>query len=80
MHRTVFAGFMVVGLGAIILLRGGSFTTPHRLLMIGTPVPSPIQSRQCIPPWVGGVVVVAGIALLLGGTRPQWRPAREDSR
>ena len=59
---------ILFGLGALVLLRGASFTSTRQVLTVGDGQILAGQ-RQSIPPWVGGVVMVAGVALVFAGTR-----------
>lgn len=68
MRQYLIAGLVVIGLGAFLLLRGGSFTTRSDVVKIGD-MKITANERQSIPPWTGGVVIVAGVALLVAGAR-----------
>jgi hypothetical protein len=70
MRPMIFAGLILAGVGAIVLLRGGSFVSPQHLLLIGN-VASSNDRQQAIPPWLGGLGVFAGGVLVLAGARRQ---------
>lgn len=68
MRPLILAGLVLVGLGAFVLLRGASFTSRRNVLEVGGLKVSATE-RQAIPPWVGGVAIVVGAALILSGAR-----------
>jgi len=70
MRPLVIAGIVLLGLGAFVLIRGGSFTTKRNVLEVGDLKVS-ASERQSIPPWLGGAVAIAGVALLVAGARKQ---------
>jgi hypothetical protein len=64
-------GIILIVLGAIGLLYGGfSYTRRRDTVRLG-PMSATIEQRESvpIPPILGGVVLVAGIAVLLVGQR-----------
>ena len=68
MRERFIAGLVLLGLGLFVLLRGASFTSRREVLKVGDLKVSATE-RQAIPPWVGGLAVVAGLALLVAGAR-----------
>lgn len=68
MRPLIIAGIVLLGLGAFVLLRGGSFTSRRDVLKVGD-VKITADEQQSIPPWVGGVAVVAGVVLIAAGAR-----------
>jgi hypothetical protein len=62
------AGIVLIILGAFVLLRGGSFTTRRDVLKIGD-VKVSADEQQMIPSWAGVVAIVAGVALLVAGSK-----------
>jgi drug/metabolite transporter (DMT)-like permease len=68
MRLTMIAGVALVVVGAFLLVRGGSFTTHREMMRVGDMSVS-AEERRPIEPWLAGVAVVAGIALLATGTR-----------
>jgi hypothetical protein len=68
MRPLVIVGIVIAALGAFVLIRGGSFTSQRDVLKVGD-VKITANEQQSIPPWVGGVVVLAGVALVVGGMR-----------
>lgn len=68
MRQYLIAGLIVLGLGAFVLVRGGSFTTRRDVLKVGD-LKVTANEQQSVPQWVGIVAVVAGVALIIAGTR-----------
>lgn len=68
MRPFIIAGLVLLGLGAFLLVRGGSFTTRRDVLKVGD-VKVTANDRQSLPPWVGGVALLAGAGLLVAGAR-----------
>ena len=68
MRQLILAGILIRGLGAVLLLRGGSIATRREVLKVGD-VKITADEQQSIPPWVGGVAMVAGVALIITGAR-----------
>jgi hypothetical protein len=67
MRRFIVVGIVIVGLGAFVLLRGASFTSRRDVLKVGD-VKITADERQSIPPWVGAVAVLAGLAIVAGSS------------
>jgi hypothetical protein len=70
MRPLVFTGILLAGLGAIVILRGGSFASPDHMVMMGdlTAAAGPLRT---IPPWVGGLGLLMGGLLIMTGARRQ---------
>jgi hypothetical protein len=68
MNRTVslVAGIALICLGAFVLLRGANVNTRKDVLAVGDVKITANESRS-VPPWAGGIAVVAGIVLLVAG-------------
>ena len=68
------AGLVLVAVGVVILLWGGVFWTDRDTIVDAGDIELTRQSREgiAVPPIVGGVVLVAGILLVL---LPQRRRA-----
>jgi hypothetical protein len=64
----MIAGVALIVIGAFVLLRGGSFTSHREVMRIGDMSVS-AEERRPIEPWLAGVAVVAGIALVATGAR-----------
>jgi hypothetical protein len=67
-RQYLIAGLIILGLGAFVLIRGASFTSRKDVLKVGD-LKVTADEQQTIPPWVGGVAMVAGTALIIAGTR-----------
>ena len=61
-------GLALIVIGAAVYLRGGSFTSKREVLTIGDVSVSADEKRP-IAPWVAGLAVLAGIALMTTGAR-----------
>ena len=68
MRPTGIAGIALILLGAFVLLLGGSFTTRRDVIKIGD-VKLSADEQQTIPPWVGVLSIVAGVALVATGAK-----------
>jgi hypothetical protein len=71
MKPTSVAGILLVVLGALALAyQGITYTRQEKVLDIGS-IHATVDTEKHIPvpPIVGGVALVAGIALLVAGTR-----------
>ena len=68
MRPFILAGIVILGLGAFVLLRGASFTSRRDVLKIGD-VKVTADEQHSIPPWAGGVAMLAGVALIAAGAR-----------
>ncbi len=66
MRPLVIVGALAIAGGAFLLIRGGSFTTERTVLDVGS-VEVSTDQRRTIPPWVGGVAVVAGLVMVVAG-------------
>jgi UDP-N-acetylmuramyl pentapeptide phosphotransferase/UDP-N-acetylglucosamine-1-phosphate transferase len=56
-------GVAIIVIGAIVLLRGASFTRKEDIVKIGD-VKVSADKKQSIPAWAGGVAIIAGIAVV----------------
>jgi hypothetical protein len=61
-------GVLLIALGVVLLIRGGTFTSRKDLIKIGD-VKVTTDEKQPIPPWVGGIAIVCGAGLLVAGGR-----------
>jgi hypothetical protein len=68
MRQYSLLGLVILGLGAFLLLRGGSFTHRESVVNVGD-VHVTASEKETIPPWVGGVVMIVGAAVLMSGLR-----------
>jgi hypothetical protein len=68
MRPLTIIGIIILGLGAFLLIRGASFGSKKDILEVGDLKISATEKRS-VPPWVGGLLVVVGGAVLVAGTR-----------
>lgn len=68
MRTYLIAGIVILALGAFVLLRGASFTSRKDVLKVGD-VKVTADEQQSVPPWVGWVAVLAGVAIIGAGAR-----------
>jgi hypothetical protein len=68
MRPPVLIGAALIVLGAVILIRGGTFTSRRDVVSVGD-LKITADQQQTIPPWAGGLSVAAGIALIVAGSR-----------
>ena len=68
MRPLIIVGIAIIGLGAFVLLRGASFTSRHDVIKVGD-LKVTASEQQTVPPWVGGVAILAGAALIAAGAR-----------
>ena len=63
-----FGGIALIIAGSFLIFRGASVTTRENVLEVGGLTVS-AEERRPVSPWIGAVVLVAGIALVVGGVR-----------
>ena len=69
MNVATLVGFVLIILGAITLaFEGISYTKRSETVRVG-PIGATVEERGTIPPVLGGVALVAGIALVVAGRR-----------
>jgi drug/metabolite transporter (DMT)-like permease len=68
MRGSVMLGIALIVVGAVVYLRGGSFTTRREVLKVGD-VSVSAEERSPIAPWAAGLAVLAGIVLVTTGVR-----------
>ena len=64
----IVAGLVLIALGAVVLVRGGTFTSKRDVLKVGD-LKVTADEQQTIPPWVGGLAVIVGIGVVAAGAR-----------
>lgn len=62
-------GLVLIIVGAVLLITGGTFTKKKNVLQIGDAIKVTADEKQTIPPWVGIAAVAAGILLVGAGAR-----------
>jgi len=68
MPRSAMVGLALIVIGAAVYFRGLSVTTKRDVLKIGD-VSVSAEEKRPIAPWVAGLAVLAGIALMTTGVR-----------
>jgi drug/metabolite transporter (DMT)-like permease len=68
MRPLTIAGIILIAFGAVILIRGGSFTSRHDVLKVGD-VKVTADEQRSIPPGGGWLAIVAGAAVAVAGGR-----------
>jgi uncharacterized membrane protein len=68
MRPQALIGIVLIVLGAFVLFRGMSYPSREEVLKVGD-VEASVESKKAVPTWVGGVALVAGIALLAVGMK-----------
>jgi hypothetical protein len=68
MRVPIILGCLIIGIGAFVLLRGANFTSRREVLKVGD-LKVTADQQQSIPPWAGVVAIVAGVAIIVSGTR-----------
>jgi hypothetical protein len=66
MRVPIIIGGLIIGLGAVVLLRGVNFTSRRDVLKVGD-VKVTADEQQSIPPWAGAAAIVAGVAIIVSG-------------
>lgn len=70
MNRRLRIGLGMVMLvsGGFVLARGATYTTKKTMFEVGGWKPK-IAEHRTVPPWVGGVLALAGVWLIVAGVR-----------
>jgi hypothetical protein len=69
MKPVVIVGVVLIVLGVVVVaLQGVSYVRDRHEVSIG-PVQISAEERGFVPPFAGGIAIVAGVALLLVGRR-----------
>jgi hypothetical protein len=61
-------GIVLLLIGGFVAFRGLSYRSDRSVLKIGD-VEAKVEERKAIPTWVGGVLILGGIAMLVAGAR-----------
>jgi hypothetical protein len=67
MRTSGVIGILLIALAVLVLI-GGGFATRHDVLQMGDMKVS-MNDRQPFPPWVSGLAIIAGVVLVVTGTR-----------
>jgi hypothetical protein len=70
MRPLTIAGIILIAFGAVVLIRGASFTSRHDVLKVGD-VKVTADEHRSIPPWAGWLAIAAGGVLAVAGGRPR---------
>jgi hypothetical protein len=68
MRNLSIVGAVLAVLGLVIVFNGCDYTKDRTLLKVGS-FEANIAQKQTVPPWLGGVALVAGIVLIVVGQR-----------
>jgi hypothetical protein len=68
MRPLTIVGLILIVLGAFVLVRGLSVKSDKSVLEVGG-LKASVEERHTVPPWVGGIVLAGGLALLVAGSR-----------
>jgi uncharacterized membrane protein YidH (DUF202 family) len=75
MKMTAIVGVVLIVIGVLALALGGiSYTRREKVIDLG-PLEATTETRETIPlpPLLGGLALVGGVALLIAGTRKKTR-------
>ncbi len=72
MRGSVVVGVLLLLAGGFVLTRGFSFTKDKTVVDLG-PLQASVSEKQTVPPWVGGIAVAAGVALIAVGASKSRR-------
>lgn len=68
MRASMIAGIVLIAIGGFLFYNGGSFTTRRDVVKVGD-MKITADEQHPVAPWVAGVAVVSGIALIVAGAR-----------
>ena len=68
MRAGIIVGALLVAAGLYVVIHGASFTQDKTVLKAG-PLEANVKETHGVPPWAGGVAIVAGIAVIALGLR-----------
>jgi hypothetical protein len=71
MRPLALVGILLVLLGGFVLVRGLTYTSERAVLKIGE-LQASVEEKKSVPPWAGGLALVAGLVLL--GVSVRKRP------
>lgn len=61
-------GMALLVVGGFVLARGATFTTRRTMFEVGD-WKARVSEHRAVPPWAGGLLVVAGVVLIVGAMR-----------
>ncbi len=68
MRPLSLVGILLLVVGAFIVFRGMTYKSRDEVLRVGD-LKASVEEKRAVPTWVGGVAIVAGIALLAAGMK-----------
>ena len=68
MRPLTLGGIVLVLIGGFIAFHGLTYRTDRQVLKVGD-LEANIEERRSIPTWVGGVLILGGLALVVAGAR-----------
>jgi hypothetical protein len=68
MRMSMITGAALIIAGAFVFIRGGSFTSRRDVVSVGG-VTVAAEEQRPIRPWVAGLAVIAGVAVITVGMR-----------
>jgi hypothetical protein len=66
MKPLVLVGILLAGLGAVVVIRGLTYSKNKSVLEIGGLTAS-VEERRSVPTWLGVAAIVGGVGLILAG-------------
>jgi drug/metabolite transporter (DMT)-like permease len=70
MRMSTITGVVLIIAGAFLFVRGGSFTSRRDVVRVGG-VTVAAEEQRPIRPWMAGIAVIAGVAVIAVGMRQQ---------
>jgi hypothetical protein len=70
MRLSMITGAVLIIAGAFLFVRGGSFTSRRDVVSVGGLTVAAEEQRP-IRPWIAGVAIIAGVAVIVVGMRQQ---------
>lgn len=68
MRPTLIAGLVLIAVGLWLIIRPPSYPHKENVLKLGD-LEATVQEQRSVPGWAGGVVLGAGLVLVVAGLR-----------
>lgn len=68
MRISTLLGVVLVAVGGFVLARGLSYTSERSVIRVGE-FEASVEEKRTVPAWAGGLALVAGIGLIVLGSR-----------
>lgn len=68
MRGTLIAGLVLAAVGAFMVFKGLSYTRDESVFKLGG-LEAKVQQKHRVPEWIGGVVLGAGLVLVITGLK-----------